>query len=133
MNSNYKIILLLVLLSFASACGNKSGATATPFPFKADSSEGRGLALFQGKGRCASCHSLSPDTVILGPSLSGVATRAATREPPLTAAEYLEEFIEQPDKFKVPGFEHIQMDTTLAKSLSTDEISDLVAFMLTLR
>lgn len=89
--------------------------------------------MFSGKGRCATCHSLSPDTVIVGPSLAGIATRAASRESGLTAAEYLEESILLPDKIKVPGFENMQMDTSLAKILTFDEISDLVAYLLTLK
>lgn len=133
MISKRLIFVFLGLALIVTACSSKSAPTATPFPFTPNSPEARGLALFQGKGRCASCHSLSPDTVIVGPSLSGVATRAATREPPLSAADYLEESILQPDKFKVPGFQNMQMDTTLAKTLSTDEISDLVAFLLTLK
>src|SRR5262249_53714537 len=114
-------------------CGGKASPTATPFPFASNSPEARGLALFQGKGRCASCHSLSPDTVIVGPSLAGGATRAGTRAPPLSAADYLGESITQPDKFKAPGFESAQMDTTLAKTLSFEEVSDLVSFLLALK
>src|SRR5689334_14302074 len=125
-------IVILPLILIIAACGT-SKPTEISFSFSADSPEGRGLALFQGKGRCATCHSLAPDTVILGPSLAGIANRAATREAPLTAAEYLEESILQPDRIKAPGFESQQMDTTLAKLLTTDEISDVVAFLLTLK
>jgi hypothetical protein len=33
----------------------------------------------------------------------------------------------------VPGFEMAQMDSTLAKSLTTTDVADLVAFMQTLQ
>lgn len=123
-------VLALAILVIGCSPTN-STPTVTAFP--PNSAEARGLALFSGKGRCATCHSLSPDTVIVGPSLAGIATRAASRESGLTAAEYLEESILLPDKIKVPGFENMQMDTSLAKILTFDEISDLVAYLLTLK
>jgi hypothetical protein len=126
----FRSICLILFLLLVAACGSSATPTRT---FSPDSSEGRGLALFSGKGRCATCHSLSADTVLVGPSLAGIASRAASREPGLTAAEYLEESILDPDRFKTPGFEAVQMDTTLAKALTIDEISDLVAYLLTLK
>ncbi|MBX3066973.1 MAG: cytochrome c [Anaerolineae bacterium] len=123
--------MLIAVLLILVGCSTTITPTATALP--PNSPEARGLALFSGKGRCATCHSLSPDTVIVGPSLAGVATRAASRESGLTAAEYLEESILLPDKIKAPGFENMQMDTSLAKTLTFDEISDLVAYLLTLK
>jgi nitric oxide reductase subunit C len=126
--------LWLFLACLLTSC---AGDQATPFnpaaSFPPDSPEARGAAVFMGKGRCAACHSLSPGVVIVGPSLAGVATAAQGREAGLTAAEYLEESILSPDKFKTPGFERLQMDASLAKSLTVDEITDVVAFLLTLK
>ena len=114
--------------------GCSSAPTATPTPaFSPNSPEGRGFALFSGKGRCPTCHSLSPETVLVGPSLAGIASRAATREPGLSAPDYIEESILLPDKFKAPGFEKVQMDMTLAKTLTIDEIADIVAYLLTVK
>jgi cytochrome c2 len=124
------MIALLILV--LSACGGSSNSTPTP-AFAPDSAEGRGAALFSGKGRCATCHSLSAGTTIVGPALAGIAGRAAERIPGVKAADYLEESILRPDKYKVPGFELAVMDASLAKTLTTDEISDLVAYMLTLK
>lgn len=124
-------LLVCVLAGLLVGCSSSSAPDAPKLD--PNSAEARGAALFSGKGRCATCHSLSPDVTIVGPSLAGVATRAATREAPLTAAEYLEESIIDPDKVKAPGFEMLQMDTSLARSLSTDEISDLVAYLLTMK
>ena len=120
------------MISF-SACRQvaEPAAAATP-ALDPNSPEGRGAALFSGSGRCATCHSLTSDTVIVGPSLAGIATRAATRVSGLTAAEYLEESIVRPDAFKSPGFDDVQMDASLAKSLSVDQVADLVAFLMTL-
>lgn len=121
-------MMAMLLVACSPNANPAGGPTLDP-----NSAEARGLALFTSKGRCTTCHSLSPDVTIVGPSLAGVATRAEKREPPLTAAEYLEESILDPDKVKVAGFEQMQMDTSLAKTLTTDEISDLVAYMLTLK
>ncbi len=125
-------VLITLFAVLVTACGAATTPTATP-AFSSASPEGRGFALFTGKARCASCHSLSPDTVIVGPSLAGIASRAGTREPGVSAADYIEESILEPDKFKAPGFEKVQMDTTLAKILTPDEISDIVAYLLTLK
>jgi cytochrome c551/c552 len=123
---------LAVLIALLAACSSAKPATPTP-AFAPNSPEGRGFALFSGKGRCATCHSLSPDTVIVGPSLAGIAASAGTREPGMSAADYIEESILSPDQFKVPGFEKVQMDMTLAKTLTYDEISEIVAYLLTLK
>jgi nitric oxide reductase subunit C len=125
------VLLIVLLMVVLSACG---GSAATPTPaFPPDSPEGRGVSLFSGKGRCATCHSLSAGTTIVGPSLAGIAGRASERIPGMKAADYLEDSILRPDKYKVPGFELAVMDASLAKTLTTDEISDLVAYMLTLK
>ncbi len=130
MFSRYRTCFILFIVLF-TAC---SRVSSTPTPtFSSDSSEGRGFALFSGKARCATCHSLSPNTVLVGPSLAGIASRAASREPGVSAADYIQESILEPDKFKAPGFEKVQMDTSLAKILTSDEISDIVAFLLTLK
>ena len=126
---------LTVILTFGlSACAS---ATPTPAPrptLDPTLPAGRGYAIFTGPtGRCSTCHSLSPDTVIVGPPLVGVATRAETRIPGVTAEDYLTESILDPESFKVPGFEDRHMDPTLAKTLTVDQVNDLVAFLLTLK
>ncbi len=126
-----QFVLICVAAALLVGCSPNAGSS-TP-KLDPNSAEARGSALFSGKGRCTTCHSLSPDVTIVGPSLAGVATRAEKREPPLTAAEFLEESILDPDKVKAPGFEQLQMDISLAKTLTTDEIADLVAYMLTLK
>ncbi len=126
------VALCTVACAILVACTAQPTASSTP-AFGPNTPQGRGVALFSNKGRCATCHSLSPNTVIVGPSLAGVASRAESRVPGLSAADYLEESILLPDKFRVSGFEGLQMDVSLAKTLTTDEISDLVAFLLTLK
>ena len=126
------ILLLLGITACSSNTTPESPVAPTP-AFAAGSLEAQGAALFTGKGRCATCHSLSPETVIVGPSLADIATHADSRIEGLTAAEYIEESILRPDAYHPPGFEGKQMDTSLAKQLSVAEVEALVAYLLTLK
>ena len=80
---------------------------------------------------CATCHSLEPDVVIVGPSLAGVATRAGERVPDMSAEAYIRQSMLDPGAFVVPGFENV-MAQNLAEVLNSDQINDLIAFLLTL-
>src|SRR5262245_13794381 len=62
-----------------------------------------GPQLFSGSG-CAACHSLAANQRIVGPSLLGIATRAATRKTGYSATLYLYESIAYPRAFVVSGF-----------------------------
>lgn len=123
------ITLLLLLLLGLAACRQTSSPPPTPDPA---TPAGRGAALYTGKGRCHICHALEPGDVVVGPSLAGIAATAAERQSNLDAETYLRQSILQPDAYKPPGFEHLAMDPTLAEQLSSQEIDDLVAYMLTL-
>lgn len=79
---------------------------------------------------CTLCHSLDA-TVLVGPSLQHVATRAAGRVPGQNAREYLRTSIVSPSAFKVPGFETSTMYPNYTVDLSDDQIDALVAFLLT--
>lgn len=96
-----------------------------------------GREIFNGGVRgvrsgCAVCHSLRPGVELVGPSLAGVATRAAESVPGLDAAAYLRQSIVDPDAYVVPGFPAGQMLPDFASVLEDDEIEYLVAFLLTL-
>ena len=82
---------------------------------------------------CQICHSLRPDVQLVGPSLAGIATRAETRVPGLTAEAYLMQSLIDPDAYVVAGFQPGQMRPDLAQALTQQQLDDLVAFMLTLR
>jgi ferredoxin/cytochrome c551/c552 len=82
---------------------------------------------------CQICHSLEPGVQLVGPSLAGVATRAETRVPGLPAQDYLMQSLVNPDAHVVEGFQPGQMRPDLAKTLTQQELDDLVAFLLTLR
>src|SRR5690242_16785315 len=57
-----------------------------------------GQALFSAAG-CVACHSLEAGVRIVGPSLAGVATRAASRKPGYSAQLYLYESITHPSAY----------------------------------
>jgi len=121
------------LLSFAlsafllAACSAAAEVPATP---TLDAVQLQGQAVF--KLRCAQCHALTPDTIVIGPSLAGVATRAATRVDGYTAEEYIEHSILFPKDYIVEGFTDT-MPTNFGKDLTSDELSAVVAYLMTLK
>ena len=70
-----------------------------------------------------------PDTTLVGPSLAGIAQRGATRIDGLDARAYLYTSIMRPSNFLVAGFDNL-MPSTLAKTLSGEEIDAVVAYLL---
>ncbi|MCP3995963.1 MAG: hydrogenase iron-sulfur subunit, partial [bacterium] len=104
-------------------------------PVAAEFDAGRSLYLENTLGTntgCRLCHSLDPGTVFVGPSFDGIATRAETRVPGLTAAEYLRQSIVEPEAYVVEGFPKGQMFSNYGEVLTPEEIDNLVAFLLTL-
>ncbi len=79
---------------------------------------------------CATCHSLQPDVIIVGPSLAGVAERAASRVPGQSAAQYLRASILDPGAFVVPGFPDA-MARNFGQVLNDQQINDILAFLMT--
>jgi len=123
--------LLIVVVSCAiTACG-----WATP-SFK-DLPAGdavRGAALFtqsiNGAPACASCHSLD-GSIVVGPSLQGVAAVAGTRVAGQSAGEYLYESIVSPAAYIVSGYNNV-MYSQYRQAFSPQQLADLVAYLLTL-
>lgn len=88
-----------------------------------------GRLLFVGTG-CGGCHVLEDNTpsMAIGPPLVGLAARAGDRVAGLTAAEYVEQSIREPEAFTVSGFEAGVMPTF---RLSDEDVSSLVDYLLT--
>lgn len=92
----------------------------------------RGQALFgRAPGNCATCHSLEPEIRIIGPSLAGIALRAADRVPGQSAEAYLRASMLRPGEYLVDGYQNV-MAQNLGALLAADEVDDLIAFLLTL-
>lgn len=91
-----------------------------------------GKTLFNSQG-CAGCHDVSAGIVITGPSLKGIATRAGTRKPGMTAQDYLHESIVNPNAYVVKGFTAGIMVQNFGQILSPTQIDNLVAYLMTLK
>ncbi|GAB4497691.1 MAG: hypothetical protein OHK003_07130 [Anaerolineales bacterium] len=126
MKNRFSSFLLGAAL-FLSACSTAAAPAPTPTP---DPFILQGQAVFNA--RCATCHALVPDTIIIGPSLNGIATRAETRVPGQSAEEYIMMSILRPGDYVVEGFNNV-MITNLAKELTSEEMNALVAFLMTLK
>lgn len=120
----FPVICLAILLS---ACASETPSSSNLAPLDAQAAAGQ--ALFTR--HCAACHSLSPDTVVVGPALAGIADRAGQRVAGLDADTYLHQSILEPSAYVVEGFADL-MPPTLAQVLTSEEIDALVAYMHTL-
>ena len=123
----YVVICLTCTAFLLAACSTTSESSATP---TLDATQQQGQDVF--KLRCAQCHALTPDTVVIGPSLAGIATRAANRMEGYSAEEYLEISILAPKDYLVEGFMDT-MPTNFGKDLTSDELSAVVAYLMTLK
>ena len=126
MKNKFRFLLLAATL-ILSACSAAATPVPTPTP---DPFILQGQAVFNA--RCATCHALVPDTIIIGPSLYGIATRAETRVNGQSAEEYITMSVLRPGDYVVKGFNNV-MITNLAKELTSEELNALVAFLLTLK
>ncbi len=97
-------------------------------PYRPRIEQGRALSSLH----CASCHALSADTVIVGPSLAGIGMRAGQSVPGLDPRQYLELSILAPEDYVVEGFGNL-MPGDFGKKLTGEELDALVAYLLTLR
>lgn len=126
MKNKFRFLSLAATL-ILSACSSAATPVPTPTP---DPFILQGQAVFNA--RCATCHALVPDTIIIGPSLYGIATRAETRVNGQSAEEYITMSVLRPGDYVVEGFNNV-MITNLAKELTSEELNALVAFLLTLK
>jgi L-cysteine S-thiosulfotransferase len=110
----------------------------TPFPTKAPANTvtgnpANGKQIFTSSGTCFSCHDVSTGNTLVGPSLKGIASRAGSREPNVSAHDYLYESITNPNKYVVKNFQPNIMPAMFKQMLSAQQINDLVAYLLTLK
>lgn len=119
--------VFLLLAGVAVSCGDSNSET---LPTPDDPVAARGFDIFQDN--CTSCHSLEPEKVIVGPSLMGVGSRAATRMDGLNAREYIQLSIKKPDEYIVDGFSNL-MPKNISQVFSSEELDALVTFLLTLK
>lgn len=104
--------------------------TAVPeAPVVATGDATNGEVLFAAQG-CSGCHSTGENRIV-GPGLSGVGVRAEIRVEGQSANDYLTMSIKSPNDFLVPDFPGI-MPGNFGSSMSETEISDLVAYLISI-
>lgn len=117
-------ITTIVVVAGCSAPGSNNPAPLTT----------RGEELFElrsigGSAGCVTCHSLEPDHVLVGPSLSGVADRAGGRVTGLSGEEYLRQSIITPAEHVVGSFDGDKMPDNYEDILSEVQIDALVTYL----
>ena len=85
-----------------------------------------GEALFASTG-CVGCHVLEGDATV-GPSMEGIASRAASEVEDLSAEEYLVQAIVEPGAHVVDGYNNIM---PAYDTLPESDINDIVAYLMT--
>ena len=80
------------------------------------------------RAACNSCHSIAKDVKIVGPSLYGIWTTAASRKPGVSAKDYLHESIVKPGAFVVEGYPDGVMPQNFGQTLKPEEIEALLTY-----
>ncbi len=81
---------------------------------------------------CAACHSVSSGVVIVGPSLAGVATRAAANDDDLLPREVLRRSILSPQAEIVEGFKNL-MPPDFERKIVEADLEALLSYLMTLQ
>ena len=121
-NLTLLFVLLLALTVVLTACGGGGGETT-------DSAAKAGEELFAqtvigSQAGCITCHSLDAGVVIVGPSMDGIGNRGE---------DYLKESILDPDAQLVDGFPAGTMPQVWGDELTSEQVDQLVAYLLTLK
>lgn len=153
MRNVFFLLLVLVLMVSLAACGgSKAEPTTAPAapadqpaaPTAGDAANGKTLfsqAVLNGNAGCSTCHSVEAGKVLVGPSLSGVATRAGNTVAGESAMDYLHQSIVDPNAHLSKGCNAADLEAICvssmpldwAQKLSEKEINDLVAYLMTLK
>lgn len=114
---------------FVSGNGNLALPSSVQDNQFADDNSPEALGFEVFRQRCASCHTLT-DAQGIGPSMVGLAIRAGERVEGQSAEQYIRNSIINPGEYVVDGFENV-MAQNLGASLSSDDINNVIAFLLT--
>ena len=122
----FRFAAVLILGALLAAC---SSALPPPTPTMSPQAQ-QGRVVF--KTYCSRCHETSGETVIVGPSLAGVATRGDSRRENMDAEAYIRDSIMNPSAYTVEGFVAGTMPINIREELTAEEYEAVVAFLLTL-
>jgi mono/diheme cytochrome c family protein len=123
----FLFILGLTLLLAACAPNPDSASSGRP---TLTEQEALGQRLFTQN--CASCHAITPDTRVVGPSLYNIGETAAERVPGMDALLYIEISIIDPSDYVNEGYQDL-MPSTFGTTLTGAELDALVAYLFTLK
>lgn len=119
------LIAAFLMCLCLAACGGAETAAAPEPTLAPEMAAGQKVFV----AHCGACHSMDPGTVIVGPSLAGMAEIGATRVDGLDARAYVYNSIMQPSDHLVEGFDDL-MPQDLAKKLTGEELDAVVAYVL---
>jgi len=138
-----------ILVSSGALAGAYTEAAPTTGAPASNDPIALGEAVFRAPAfACQACHSMQPGVTLAGPSLAGIATRAAERitdagyTGEATGAEgYIRESIVHPSAYLVPGANFSTsaeggislMPADFGERIETPQIDHLVAYLMTLR
>jgi mono/diheme cytochrome c family protein len=129
------VLILASLACLAGAVGREGSSDSyelqTAFNELPDGDAANGGKVFDAQS-CRTCHvdlSVGP----LFPEDPPLGLVAETRRPGYSAELYLYESIVEPNAYIVPGFQDSIMPSGFGKSLSEQELADLVAYLVSLK
>ena len=123
----FQVLFIVLGAGLLAACSAASAVQPTP-TLNALETQGKQVYV----SNCAGCHALEPDTIVIGPSLAGVGTRAETRVDGYDARAYIETSILNPGAYIVEGFNDV-MPKNFGKDLTSADFDAVVAYLLTLK
>ncbi len=125
-----------IILFFAACTATASMPTPGFSSLPAQGNVSAGQTLFQAGTRdataCGSCHVVDDSPAESGPSLKGIAGRAATRVTGQSAEDYLYTSIIAPNAYLVAGYSANLMPQSYGKWLSPQQQRNLIAYLMTL-
>ena len=128
LSNKISLALLLLGLLLLAACGGESNNASEEVVLD-DPVAIEGQAVF--KTNCASCHAVTGETIIVGPSLAGINSRAATRVEGQSGADYIQLSILRPGEYIVEGFSDL-MPTNFGTTLTGEQLDALLVYLMTL-
>ena len=106
-------------------------APGTPTPIPDKLTDGAQIFVVRGCGGCHVIEGLTGAVGIIGPEMTGIASRAGTRVAGLSAEEYIRQSVEKPEEFVVEGYDNVMQP--LRDSIPDPEFEILVEYLLTLQ
>lgn len=123
----FQVLFIVLGAGLLAACSAAPAVQPTP---TLNALEIQGKQVYVSN--CAGCHALEPDTIVIGPSLAGVGTRAETRVDGYDARAYIETSILNPGAYIVEGFNDV-MPKNFGKDLTSADFDAVVAYLLSLK